>query len=149
MTGGGTAACSWTYPESKTRPGGMFPPGRSSLLFSLPLSSLIHILCFGINLIFHYFSRMIVSIHYSRPKSQFTDTSKILARAFNSISDTGRFCPSRRDKAGMLMSTPANCNLANRSTCFIFFAFRACVTRAPIRFRLPRASFLVFKASPP
>ena len=86
--------------------------------------------------------------HFSRPISHSTDTSRISASAFNSMSDTGRFCPSSSDSAGTLISTPASCNFANNSTCFMSFASRACVTLAPIMLRFPSANFLVLKLSP-
>ncbi|MDK2812885.1 MAG: hypothetical protein PWQ08_140 [Clostridiales bacterium] len=85
---------------------------------------------------------------YSLPKSQSTDTFKISAKAFSSKSDTGRFCPSKRERAGMLMSIPAVCNFDKSSTCFIPCFSRASVTRAPIMFLSPSGSFRFFIVSP-
>ena len=48
-------------------------------------------------------------VFYSLPSSQSTETFRISARAFNSISDTGRFWPSSKDSAGTLISIPASC----------------------------------------
>ena len=48
-------------------------------------------------------------VFYSLPSSQSTETFRISARAFNSISDTGRFWPSNKDSAGTLISIPASC----------------------------------------
>lgn len=48
-------------------------------------------------------------VFYSLPSSQLTDTFRISASAFNSISDTGRFWPSSKDSAGTLISIPASC----------------------------------------
>ena len=79
-----------------------------------------------------------------RPNNQSTETPKISARAFNSKSETGRFCPSSRESAGTLMSIPAVCNFARSSICFMPRFILAYVTRAPIIFRLPSANFLVF-----
>ena len=41
-----------------------------------------------------------------RPNSQSTDTCSASASAQSSLSVTGRFCPSSRDNAGTLRSTP-------------------------------------------
>ena len=86
---------------------------------------------------------------FSLPSSHSDDTCKASVKAFNSMSETGRFCPSSSESAGTLISTPASWSLAKRSTCFMPNAFRACVTRAPTRFRSPSASFLVFKRHRP
>lgn len=88
-------------------------------------------------------------VNYSLPNNQSTETFNISANVLSSISDTGRFCPSSNDSAGTLISTPANCNLASSSTCFIPCALRASVTLAPIMFRLPNSNFLGFICSPP
>lgn len=89
-----------------------------------------------------------INLFYSLPKSQSTETCKISASAFNSKSDTGRFCPSNRESAGILISIPAVCNFTRSSTCFIPRFFRASVTRAPIKFRSPSGSCRFFKTSP-
>ena len=83
-------------------------------------------------------------VSYSLPSSQSTDTFRMSARTFNSISDTGRFWPSSKDSAGTLISIPASCNLASSSTCFIPCASRASVTRLPMMLRSPSSSFLSF-----
>ena len=83
-------------------------------------------------------------VFYSLPSNQLTDTFRISARAFNSISDTGCFRPSSKDSAGTLISIPASCNLASSSTCFIPCANRASVTRLPMMLRSPRSSFRGF-----
>ena len=80
----------------------------------------------------------------SRPRSQSTETSKISAKAFNSKSVTGLFCPSSSDSAGVLISMPSVCSFASSSFCFIPLARRASVTRCPTMFRSPNSSFLVF-----
>ena len=85
----------------------------------------------------------------SRPSSQSADTCKIVASAFSSISETGRFCPSNSESAGVLKSTPESCNFASNSFCFIPSFFRASVTRAPTMLRSPNANFLVFTIPPP
>ena len=83
-------------------------------------------------------------IFYSLPSSQSTDTFRMSARAFNSISDIGHLWPSNKDSAGTLISIPASCNLASSSTCFIPCASRASVTRLPMMLRSPSSSFLAF-----
>ena len=85
---------------------------------------------------------------YSRPSSQSTETPKMSASAASSLSETGRFCPSNNDSAGILISIPATCSFASNSTCFMPILFLASVTRAPIMLRSPSSSFLVFRQSP-
>ena len=89
------------------------------------------------------------AVFLSLPSNHSDDTCKASVNAFNSMSETGRFCPSSSESAGTLISTPASWSLAKRSTCFMPNAFLACVTRAPTRFRSPSASFLVFKRHRP
>ena len=84
----------------------------------------------------------VISVHSSRPNSQFTETPSISAIALSSISDTGRFCPSSKDNAGVLISIPLSWSLVSNSICFIPWDFRASVTLAPIIFLLPSSSFL-------
>ena len=51
--------------------------------------------------------------------------------------------PSNKESAGMLRSMPRSWSCARSSVCFIPRASRSCVTRAPIRFRVPSSNFRV------
>ena len=70
-------------------------------------------------------------------------TFRISDSALSSMSDTGRFCPLRSERAGWLISTPETCKRASRSFYSMPAAESASVTRALAILRLLGASFRV------